>query len=84
MEEEAEVIDSRHTVKAGKKTRKKKELPMPEEERKEKCRKRVGNFWVKMSPEEKDQDRESDTKSRQERRAKMSPEEKDQAKDQDS
>ena len=44
---------------------------MLEEERKEKCRKKVGSFRVKMSPEEKYQGRDSYTKSGQERRAKM-------------
>ena len=75
-----EVIDCRQKVQAGKidgKRKAKKEISMPDEERKEKCRKRVEKFRAKMSPEEKDRVRESDTESRRDVRAKMSPEEKD-------
>ncbi len=76
MEGVEEVIDSRQKVQAGKvagKRKAKKEISMPDEERKEKCRKRVEKFRAKMSPEEKDRVRESNTESRRDVRAKMSP-----------
>jgi hypothetical protein len=78
--EEVIVIDCRQKVQAGKidgKKKAKKEISMPDEERKEKCRKRVEKFRAKMSPEEKDRVRESDKESHRNCRAKMSPEEKD-------
>ena len=74
-----EVIDCRQKVQAGKidgKRKAKKEISMPDEERKEKCRKRVEKFRAKMSPEEKDRVRESNTESRRDCRSKMPPEEK--------
>ena len=80
-----EVIDCRQKVQAGKidgKRKAKKEISMPDEERKEKCRKRVEKFRAKMSPEEKDRVRESDKESRRDVRAKMSPEEKGKEKEQ--